>query len=501
MRRFLLVLTAVGALVVVAAGPANAVSGAGYTTVNTAVDGSNHCKNGNPGVNCNIYDGKQYVWLNGGPAANGLGPDGSYFFAVLEPGGQPKPNDAGAIPSVGGKNLSDDFDAYTNRTFTVTNGEVSAYAGTHWFDNGVAGAPVLSNSAPFIRLFPYADTTNPGGVYIMAICSLGAGYPVDPRDCKYDAFKVKSGVARVQSVISGRKYLDANTNGQLDGGEPGLKDWSINIVGTDGTNTTLLTSGSGQWSYTTPAHAPTAGTTTYTITETQQSGWVQTGNTVNQTMTAGGANASLAAFTYTVTVPNNAVSAVEELNFGNFRDNPPQCPDPTFGTNAQGVPYMQIVVQDADSGLASIEIVYTRNITVDIAGFSFGTKSPVTVTGTAIDAALSMGLTFIATDLAGNRTECDPVLATLGTEGGKPTLQTFSALPQAESNVVIRNGSFGVSGADVIVNGTVYRVRGLRAGEDAVLDVSASMLPGAVNEISVVLYGRPGSSATIFISD
>lgn len=27
--------------------------------------------------------------------------------------------------------------------------------------------------APFIRLFPYADTSNPGGVYIMAICSLG----------------------------------------------------------------------------------------------------------------------------------------------------------------------------------------------------------------------------------------------------------------------------------------------------------------------------------------
>lgn len=501
MRRFFLVLAGLAALSVLGAGPAGAVSGAGYTTVNTAVDGSNHCKNGNPGVNCNIYDGKQYVWLNGGPAANGLGPNGSYFFAVLEPGGQPNPNDGGAIPAVGGKNLSDDFDAYTNRTFTIANGEVSAYGGTHWFDNGVAGAPVLSNSAPFIRLFPYADTTNPGGVYIMAICSLGAGYPVDPRDCKYDAFKVKAGVARVQAVLSGRKYLDANTNGKLDSGEPGLKDWSINIVGTDGTNTSLLTNGSGQWSYTTSAHAPAAGTTTYTITETQQTGWVETGNTVNQTMTAGGATAALASFTYTVAVPNDAVSAVEELNFGNFRDSPPQCPDPTFGTNAAGIPYMQIVVQDADSGLASIEITYTRNITVDIAGFSFGTTLPVTVTGTAIDSALSMGLTFIATDLSGNRTECDPVLAKLRNDGGKPTLQSFTGLPQAESNVVIRNGAPGVSAADVVVNGTVYRLRGLHAGADVALDVSASMLPGAVNEIAVVLYGRPGGSAVVFISD
>ena len=46
-----------------------------------------------------------------------------------------------------------------------------------------------------VQLAPYDDTTNPGGVYILAICSLGDGsnYPVDPRDCKYDAFKVKAG--------------------------------------------------------------------------------------------------------------------------------------------------------------------------------------------------------------------------------------------------------------------------------------------------------------------
>src|SRR5947207_13344092 len=65
-----------------------AVSGAGFTTVN----GGNHCKNGNPGVNCNIYDAKDAVWLNGGPANNGLSPDGQYFFAVLAPGAQPNPN-------------------------------------------------------------------------------------------------------------------------------------------------------------------------------------------------------------------------------------------------------------------------------------------------------------------------------------------------------------------------------------------------------------------------
>jgi hypothetical protein len=149
------------------------VSGAAFTTVNEGVDGTGHCQNGNPNTNCNIYDGKQYVWLNGGPSVAYVG-DGSYFFAVLDPGGQADPNDGAA------KNLSDDVDAYTNRTFSVSAGTVS-YGGSHDF---------ASNK---IRLADYADTSNPGGVYILAICSLADGYPAKASDCKYDAFKINSG--------------------------------------------------------------------------------------------------------------------------------------------------------------------------------------------------------------------------------------------------------------------------------------------------------------------
>lgn len=484
MRRLLLVLGLVAAMAAMSATPALAVSGAGYTTVNPAVDGPNHCKNGNPGVNCNIYDGKQYVWLNGGPAANGLGPDGQYFFAVLVPGGQPNPNDGGP------KNLSDDFDAYTNRTFTVTNGEVSAYAGTH------------TATIPLIRLFPYADTTNPGGVYIMAICSLGAGYPVEPRDCKYDAFKVKQGVPRIQRVLSGTKYLDENKNGQRDAGEPGLKDWSVTISGTDGTNVSVTTNGAGDWSYTTGTMTPSPGTTTYTVSEVQQSGWVQTGNTVDQSTAMGGASVALVAFTYTVTMPNDAISAVEQLNFGNVRDGPPVCPPPTFGTNAQGVPYMQLTVQDSDSGLASIEVTYTKNITVDIAGFFFGTTSPVVVTGTAIDPSAHIGLTFIATDLAGNQTTCDPIVTRVVRENGKPADQTFTGLPDFESKVTVSNGSPGLRTMDVVVNGITFKLTGLRTGEIRTIDVASAMLPGNDNVISLAGYGGGGGgSAMVMIAN
>ncbi len=129
------------------------------------------------GVNGNIYADKRDVWFSGLPVSAALGAD-TYFFAVLVPGGQggnDNPNDGTE------KNLSDDFDTYTNRTFTVDgDGNITDYQGTHNRDGNL------------LQLFPYADTTNPGGEYILAVCSLANGYPVDPNNCKYDAFKIKN---------------------------------------------------------------------------------------------------------------------------------------------------------------------------------------------------------------------------------------------------------------------------------------------------------------------
>jgi hypothetical protein len=171
------------------------VTGAAFTTVNTTYDGGDFCKNGTGYVNCNIYEGKQYVWLNGGPSTAYVG-DGDYFFAVVAPGGQHDPLDGGA------SNLSDTTlapytltgtnsdgstrpsgDLYTNRTFHVTGGVIdNVYGSTHILD---------SNK---LNLMPYDDTTNNGGVYILAICSLKDGYAaVTPSNCKYDAFKVAPG--------------------------------------------------------------------------------------------------------------------------------------------------------------------------------------------------------------------------------------------------------------------------------------------------------------------
>ena len=288
----------IAVMLVMTVGQAASVSGAAFTTFNAHVDGAGKdvCKNS--AINCNIYGDKEYVWLNGGPTANGLGPDGDYFFAVLEPGGQPNPNDQGAVAD---KNLSDDYDCYQNRIFTVTDGEVSAYAGNydctsegyteytpfrHWLDDGDKGSKP-NWEPPYIRLYPYSDTTNPGGVYILAICSLDEGYPVDPRDCKYDAFKVKKGKLPYQFMLSGTKFQDTYADGVKDSSDvdPGLTGWQICITGTgpDGNlidnNCETMTGTGGYWEWYSPDYEfhgkdePVA--VHLEICEELQDGWTQ----------------------------------------------------------------------------------------------------------------------------------------------------------------------------------------------------------------------------------
>jgi hypothetical protein len=268
------------------------VAGAAFTTYNPWVDGDfkEICKNSI--INCNIYGAKEDVWLNGGPSANGLRPAGQYFFAVLVPGGQPDPNDGGA------KNLSDDFDTYDNRTFTVgANGEVVAYGGTHDMDSGDFLDPDRKTcrlprgcdpdgNTPLIRLAPYADTWNPGGVYILAICHIGdgSGYPVEPRDCKYDAFKVKEGKVTYDFMLFGHKFEDRNGNGDWNDGEVGLEGWQITIKGTgflgEAIDEVRTTNADGYWEYRSVEYTFTGSdkpqTAYLTVCEVQQLSWVQT---------------------------------------------------------------------------------------------------------------------------------------------------------------------------------------------------------------------------------
>jgi hypothetical protein len=156
-------------LALVTAAPAEAVTNAVSTTTDASTGA---CLNGPGIINCNLYSDPEDVWLSGLPSTL---QDGDYFLAVLEPGAQPDPNDSST------QLLS--TDGQLDRAFSVTDGKVTGDAGS--------GTHTMNNNK--IQLSPYAPTTNPGGVYILAVCALPpGGGEVRASDCKYDMFKVRS---------------------------------------------------------------------------------------------------------------------------------------------------------------------------------------------------------------------------------------------------------------------------------------------------------------------
>jgi hypothetical protein len=156
------------------------LSKAAYTTWDASLGG---CTDSPNGINCNHYTSKDLVYINGGPSGNNL-PDGDYFFAVIKPGAQN--TFLSAAPSTDGLLSSDEESA---RTFTMSGGVFTYTGGTH--ATGTSPAP---ESKPIVGLFPFDDTPNPGGVYILAICTSGPPRASSPSDCKFDEFKAPASV-------------------------------------------------------------------------------------------------------------------------------------------------------------------------------------------------------------------------------------------------------------------------------------------------------------------
>lgn len=258
-----------------------AVNDSSFTTNNPHVDGTASEDCANSSDNCNGYSAKEFVWLNGSSLGHGLDKDGAYFFAVLVPGGQQNPNDGSE------DNLSDDFDTYNDRTFDITNGELSAYTGPHWLDSG-KNETQESDSAPnglppYVRLSPFGDTTNPGGVYVLAICTLENGYPVDPSLCKFETFKVSGSQTKYSFSLQGMFFEDMYADGVKDAIDTGLKSQKITIsgVGSDGQviDDKVNTDADGFWEYRSKTFSFMDGHNpvdlNLTICEELQPGWIQ----------------------------------------------------------------------------------------------------------------------------------------------------------------------------------------------------------------------------------
>lgn len=276
------------------------VSGAGFTTFDSERDG---CHDSPNGINCNNYDSKGDVFTSGGPGPSGLS-DGDYYFAVLAPGYQRSGFMDGAegnlSDTVAGGTSGDEGigDTIADRTFTVRDHEIVTYDGPH--EQGTS-----PNGRAILRLYPFDDTPNEGGVYILAMCRVGA---TAPSECKFDAFRVRPGGTVEFPVARGMKYYDANANGAFDEGEVGIAGWPIDYE--NEVAETVSTGAGGRFELTLVAGS-------YTFAErAAASPWMQTGNLVDQTVVTGGASAELVEHAYSVALVDGGT--VDGLYFGNL---------------------------------------------------------------------------------------------------------------------------------------------------------------------------------------
>ncbi|HEY5927980.1 MAG TPA: hypothetical protein VIV11_40115, partial [Kofleriaceae bacterium] len=310
--------------------------------------------------------------------------------------------------------------------------EILIYTGTH----PVGTTP---NGRAAISLFPFDDTDNNGGVYILAICATGA---TDPSQCKYDAFRIKNGDPDDPTpqfpLAHGGKYYDANVNGQWDGGEVGIASWQIDYH--DMISGTIETGPNGLF---TLELIPD----TYLFVEKQSiSGtWMQTGNTVDQTSTTGGATATLNGdMTYTITVDDD--QTVAGLFFGNVCLGAGGGKTIGFWSNKNG----QALIDSGD--LYALRGLHLRNVN----GSDF---DPVSAKGyrtwvlsaTAVNMAymLSAQLSATVLNVRNNLVEDDAIVYAPGTNSGNALGFTTIAELIAEANTALAGSGVVLSDSPV----------------------------------------------------
>jgi hypothetical protein len=172
------------------------------------------------------------------------------------------------------------------------------------------------------------------------------------------------------------------------------------------------------------------------------------------------------------------------------------------GTNPSGHTFIDITVQDPNSGLGLAKVTESNNASVAVPTFTVGTTSPQVIVATKIDQTKSSQVALQVTDVAGQVANCDPILTEVGRDGphGAPRAETSRHIAQGESQVTILNNTPGLMRLRLIVDGHPFEVTGLTDGESRLVDVSAAMRRGN-NTITLVAQGKSEGTATILIAD
>jgi hypothetical protein len=192
----------------------------------------------------------------------------------------------------------------------------------------------------------------------------------------------------------------------------------------------------------------------------------------------------------------------------------PSCALSAIGTNASGQKFVQVTIQDSQSGLASVTLTTLTNSIGQVGNYATRialvpttvsitdhTTNPVIVTATKLNQSLGSQLALQLTDVAGNVTRCDPQDVTLERLSGKPVRSILTGVSHAEHYVEVANGTPGLTHLRIRVNHEVFQVEDLEDGEVRQVNVESAMEPGEHNVVVLTPLGKPGGTAWVLLSD
>jgi hypothetical protein len=171
------------------------------------------------------------------------------------------------------------------------------------------------------------------------------------------------------------------------------------------------------------------------------------------------------------------------------------------GTLAGGRAFIRVAARDIGSGLPSVGVVQATNVSVMLPSFPPDFRDPAVVTTTKLLVNQRSSLTLSVTNRAGVTVTCDPVISQLVGQQHGPCVQVFTNLSQRERYVQYTNGTPGLNGVQVRVNGHQLRLDQLRDGDVRTLDPAGAMHAGDHNDVVVLATGPSDGSGVLVVSD
>ena len=209
-----------------------------------------------------------------------------------------------------------------------------------------------------------------------------------------------------------------------------------------------------------------------------------------------------------------------------FTPPPPPCADITTPSSAlvptPGTTNMQMTFSNA-SGLSSVQALTMDNCAISGTAYDSGdhalmpnpisnltltarTTLPahtvkVVLTAIKLTNGVPAAANVLALDTCGRGKSFDPVITTLVVTAGGRVEQRFAGLLSAEHYLQVINATPGLQWLEVNLNGHIFRLNPLAAGQSVAADLALAMNEGDANVVVLTGYGDLGASALVLITD